>query len=74
MGYISDTPEFGENVLGRLPSFWFGFDDRDGDASPWKDAPLGSIYVYVDVTGDDATLYLKISTGDADGDWEAQAA
>ena len=73
MGYISDQPQPGESVLHSLPWFWCGLDDRAGDISPWKDAPLGSIYVYIDVSGDDATLYLKISTADQGADWEPQA-
>lgn len=73
MGYIPEFPEPGETATMKLPWKWAGIADRDGDASPWKDAPLGSEYTYINVAGDDATLYLKTSTADADGDWEAQA-
>ena len=75
MGYIPQEPGKYETSFAQCPWFWFGTVDRTGTASPWLEAPLASMYIYQDVSGDDATLYLKITTSATgnDNEWEAQA-
>ncbi len=46
---------------------WFGDSVPDGDAHPWKDAALGSMYVYQ--TSSIAVCFLKQAANDADADW-----
>ena len=54
-------------ILGKLPAIWYGTVARDGDASPWKDVPIGSIYI-ANVTGT-LTIYVKDANNAADADW-----
>jgi hypothetical protein len=57
-------------VAGPLPWVWCGTADRDGTASPWKDAPCGSQYTFLNA-GTAAVHYVKIADADADADWAA---
>ena len=56
-------------ILGPTPQAWWGTDDRDGDATPWKEAPPGSTYLYI--TGGTPKLYIKDdeTTLGHDDDW-----
>lgn len=69
---MSNIPTYPEkthsSILGPLPWVWCGSADRDGTASPWKDAPCGSQYTYLNA-GTAAVLYLKIANVPADADW-----
>ena len=56
-----------DSVLGPKPQFWWGTEDRDGDAEPWAAAPAGSIYLYMNSTT--PKLYIKDAVNDADADW-----
>lgn len=59
-------------ILGANPNLWWGTDENpDGDASPWTEAPVGSIYVYVDTTNNEAKAYMKRDSQDSDQDWGA---
>jgi hypothetical protein len=56
-----------DSFLGAQPSMWYGDAVPDGDAYPWKDAALGSTYVYQ--TSALSICYQKQATNDADADW-----
>ena len=54
-------------IHGKSPSIWYGLTARDGDASPWKDVAIGSIYV-ANVSGT-VTWWVKDANNVADADW-----
>jgi hypothetical protein len=54
-------------VEGRLPNIWYGLTTRDGDAAPWKDVSIGSIYI-ANVSGT-ITLWVKDANAGHDDDW-----
>lgn len=65
---IPVNPQFySDPILGRLPVMWYGPVARDGDASPWKDVPIGSIYIAV--VSSVLTVYIKDADNKADADW-----
>jgi hypothetical protein len=67
-GNWPNTPNFGDDpVLGPIPVMWWGTEDRDGAADPWKLVPSGSIYLYMST--DTPKLYIKDAQNDADADW-----
>lgn len=55
-------------VIGPLPWDWCGSADRDGDAAPWKDAPCGSRYTYLN-GGTASVIYFKEADDEDDADW-----
>jgi len=69
---MANIPAYPEKLqslsLGPLPWVWCGSADRSGTASPWKDAPCGSQYTYLNA-GTAAIMYVKIADANADGDW-----
>lgn len=66
--FIPTVPQFrSEAVAGVLPVIWYGTVARDGDASPWKDAAIGSIYI-ANVSGT-LTIWVKDADNKADADW-----
>lgn len=66
--FIPASPQFySDAVLGRLPVLWYGTVARAGASSPWKDAPIGSIYI-ANVSGT-LTIYIKDANAQADADW-----
>lgn len=54
-------------IYGKQPVIWWGQVARDGDASPWKDVPIGSIYL-ANVSGT-LTVWIKDADNQADADW-----
>ena len=69
MSRIPTYPEKRDGMLfGRNPWIWWGTADRVGTADPFRDAPCGSQYTYVDV-GTAAILYVKKADANANGDW-----
>lgn len=54
-------------ILGRGPIIFFASGTPDGDADPWVNAPLGSLYINV-ATG---IPYAKKANAGADADWKA---
>ena len=69
MSSIPTYPEKSESMLfGRHPWIWWGTADRVGTAAPYKDAPCGSQYTYVNV-GTAAVMYVKIANVPEDNDW-----
>lgn len=56
-------------VLGKQPHIFARAEAVDGDASPWKEAPVGSIFVST-VAGS-LNVYLKRVNNQADADWYA---
>ena len=66
--FIPNLPQTKEDaILGALPVMWTGNTARDGDAAPWKDVPIGSIYIAV-VSGT-LTLWIKDANNQSDADW-----
>ena len=57
----------GDSIMGQNPVVWWGTDDRDGTASPWKDVGAGSMYLYMNSAT--PTLYIKDALNDANADW-----
>lgn len=67
---ISNHKQFPEDpILGESPDIFFGVDVPDGDASPWKDKPVGSVYFYRDDTNGIVREYTKRKADDTDNDW-----
>ena len=63
---ISTFPQSGgDPIMGDKFSPWWGTDDRDGTASPWNEAPWGTIYLYMN--GSTPKLYIKDADTNADG-------
>lgn len=54
-------------ISGKAPSIWYGTVARDGDAAPWKDVAIGSIYI-ANVSGT-VTYWEKDADNKADADW-----
>ena len=54
-------------VGGALPNIWYGITARDGDAAPWKDVAIGSIYI-ANVSGV-LTFWVKDANAGSDNDW-----
>jgi len=54
-------------ILGKSPSIWYGTVARDGDAYPWKDVAIGSLY-FANVSGT-LTIWVKDADNKADADW-----
>lgn len=74
MATIPTYPEKNQSgVVGPLPWVWCGTADRDGDAAPWKDAPCGSEYTYLNA-GTAAVKYLKVANVPQDADWTSVTA
>ena len=63
---IPGVPNYDENAAAR-PWVWHGSTAPDGDAAPWKDATLGSLYVCI--TAGSVYLYAKYAHAEADADW-----
>lgn len=56
-------------ILGPNPMIFWDTIAPDGDALPFVDAPLGSLYVRQEAG--DVWLYVKRATVGEDGDWVA---
>jgi hypothetical protein len=66
--FIPTVPQMAQTAVeGALPVIWYGLTARDGDASPWKEAPIGSIYI-ANVSGT-LTIWVKDAANVADADW-----
>ena len=66
--FIPNLPQPRQDaVLGALPCIWYGKTARSGAASPWKDVPIGSIYI-ANVSGT-LTIWVKDANNGADADW-----
>lgn len=55
-------------IAGNMAVLFQGDAAVDGDASPWKDVGLGSLYVQVESDGDVRT-WQKTTAGNLDADW-----
>lgn len=58
-------------MFGTGPAIIWGATAPDGDASPWKDMPSGSLYIWKRTTGNSLT-YQKLASNGRDDDWTAQ--
>ena len=68
--FYPNVPQFVEFGVGpAAPAGWFGVDLPNGDALPWLQAPVGSVYVYIDTTNTLASVYTKVKNGGVDSDW-----
>jgi len=56
-------------ILGQNPEMRWGKSLPDGDARPWVDLKVGSLYVYYDATNDLAKTYRKAKNDQRDDDW-----
>lgn len=56
-------------VKGKVPGVFSGEVAVDGDALPWSNAPLGSLYVRYDAGN--VNVYVKTAANVADADWVA---
>ncbi len=69
-GYIGDVTE---NVSvpnkGKAPLFWYGTTPPDGGASPWRSAPVGSLYIYKGSEVAIPVLFFKVDSAETDDDW-----
>lgn len=58
-----------DGINGPAPVIFWGTTAPDGDATPWDEAALGSIYVRS--AAGNVVAYLKEASTSADGDWHA---
>lgn len=66
--FFENTARFLQSGIdGPVPSVWYGPLALDGDAYPWLQAPLGSIYYYI--SGASQKMYQKVETAGRDSDW-----
>ena len=68
--FFENTARFLQSgVDGPVPSVWYGTNALDGDAYPWLQAPVGSIYHYIN--GQNQKMYQKMTTtsGGHDSEW-----
>jgi hypothetical protein len=56
-----------DNVLGKLPSIWYGETALDGTVAPFTTVAVGSIYV--DNSSGTAVLYMKKVATAATASW-----
>lgn len=69
-GYIGNSVEHvSVTSVGRAPLFWFGTTVPDGDASPWRSAPVGSLYVSKPSESALPVLFFKVDNNENDNDW-----
>lgn len=65
-----DARFYESGVSGPHPIIWAGFSAPDGDALPFAQAPVGSIYERLDRTNNLVTaIYTKLKAGALDNDW-----
>ena len=62
----ADTAQH-DPILGKNPAIFWDTIAPDGDALPFVDAPLGSIYVRSD--SGNVAVYVKVADNGADADW-----
>lgn len=66
--FFENTARFLQSGIdGPVPSVWYGPLALDGDAYPWLQAPLGSIYYYI--SGTNQKMYQKMENAGRDSDW-----
>ena len=66
--FFENTARFLQSgVDGPVPSVWYGPLALDGDAYPWLQAPVGSIYYYIN--GQNQKMYQKMESAGRDSDW-----
>jgi len=69
-GYISDTPQYVYvEGKGLSPLDWWGTTPPDGDASPWRSAPMGSRYMHKESDTVRPVHYIKVDNNENDYDW-----
>jgi hypothetical protein len=68
---IPGIPRYDADEVGaNRPWLWYGVTAVDGTVAPWKDAPLGSLYLLT-VAGS-VTQYTKAANVPATADWVSQ--
>lgn len=69
-GHISNTPQaIYFTGSGYAPAHWFGDDAVDGDAAPWSNVAVGSVYIYKPDETSVPFTYQKTAANGADADW-----
>lgn len=56
-----------DSLYGRPPEIIWGTAAPDGDAAPWKDAQIGTVYIRV--SSGNVGLHLKEADDEDDNDW-----
>lgn len=56
-------------IYGPLPAMFFGVNAPDGDADPFKKAPVGTLYFHKDNTNNLLQIYAKRKHAALDSDW-----
>jgi hypothetical protein len=51
----------------KAPQFFYADAALDGTTGPWKQAPMGSMYMRI--TASNVTMYVKIAAAGATADW-----
>lgn len=67
--WIPEVPQRREGAVFPNPTLWCGESAPDGDAEPWMNAALGSLYIRRD--SGNVVAYIKEADTDADGDWHS---
>lgn len=69
--YLDQTVPNEHPLVGTGPTVMWGTIAPDGDASPFKDLPVSSLYIYKRTNGQ-SSLYQKLSGNNRDDDWATQ--
>lgn len=56
-----------DGINGPAPRFFWGTVAPDGDATPWMESALGSVYIRS--ASGSVVMYLKDANNGADADW-----
>lgn len=67
MNIFSTFKQAQDVILGPAPTFWSGESALDGSSYPWKEAAVGSVYIYR--TDNITVTYTKVSDTDDSADW-----
>ena len=66
-GFIPSEPAKVESAILPYPWFWCGEATLDGTIAPWLNAPLGSMYVFVEAGS--VAIRFKTANNSATADW-----
>lgn len=68
MGFFEPTyRDYQSGIEGPVPGGWYGRAALDGDAYPWVQAPIGSMYIHKD--GVTLNPWIKLKNDGRDDDW-----
>ena len=58
-----------DGTYGLGPSMFWGSAAIDGDAGPWANVGVGSLYLWRSTTGNNSAVYQKVNDNGDDADW-----